>query len=368
MVQIAGLEVGLPASIEQVDPAWLTSVLQTSGALGEDGAVRSVSAETFAVGVGFLSDLHRVELTYDGDHSGAPATVIVKMATGIEGQRGIADALSFYQRELRFYREIAPIIDIATPKVHAALMSEDNTDFVLVMQDMSSLRSMDQQTGVSASDAHLAVSGLAKLHARFWGADLSDLQSTFLPFDNPIYRAALPLVFEGGWERAKAVASDLLSDDLISFGDRFGSLVPFFVDSIDGASTLIHGDWRADNLLVDNDGGLVALDFQIVGTGTATYDLGYFMSQSVEPEVRRESAQAVVDTYFNALSEAGIEYDRESLERIYRLAMAWCLIYPVATIASWDELPGQAQQMARAMLRRSVTAIVDNDCLSLIPD
>jgi len=367
MVQIAGLEVGLPASIEQVDAPWLTAVLRTSGAVGSNGSVKTVSAESFAVGVGFLSDLYRVSVTYEGQCAGAPETVIVKMATNIEGQRGIADALSFYQRELRFYREVAPEIELATPKVHAALMSQDNTDFVLVMGDLSSCRSMNQEAGVNVSDAHLAVSGLAKLHAQYWGKDLTELQTTFLPFDNPIYRAALPHVFDGGWARAKAEAGDLMTDEVIEFGDRFGATVPFFVDSIDGDSTLIHGDWRADNLLVGDDGELIALDFQIVGTGTATYDLGYFMSQSVEPEVRREAAADVVETYFNALSAAGINYDRETLEHVYRLAIAWCLIYPVASFASWDELPDQARAMARSMLRRSVTAIIDNDCLELIP-
>lgn len=369
MTQIAGLEVGRPTSIEEVTPEWLTEVFRISGSLGPSGSVVSVSAEPFAVGVGFLSDLAKVTVEYEGDAEGAPETVIVKMATGLEVQRGIADALSFYSRELRFYREVAPAIEVRTPKVHAAMMSEENSDFVLVMEDLSGLRGMDQATGVTPPDAHLAVAGLARIHSHYWDQDLSDLQTTFLPFNNPVYAAALPQIFDSGWDRAKQEAADLMDEAVIAYGDRFRSLVPFFLETFDASpSTLVHGDWRADNIMVDDNGDMVALDFQIVGTGAGVYDLGYFMSQSVEPEVRRDHADSIVDTYYAALDEAGVKYDRGAMNDTYRLAMAWCLLYPVSMFAGWENLPETNQAMARAMLRRSVTAIVDNNSLDLVPE
>ncbi|MEM7276364.1 MAG: phosphotransferase, partial [Actinomycetota bacterium] len=253
-MSIAGAEVGRPTSIDEVDAAWLTAVLRTSGTLGSDGEVGGVSVEPFAEGVGFLSLLHRATLTYDGPADGAPATVIIKMVTDLESQRGIADALQFYQRELRFYREIAAGLEFRTPVVHAAVIAEDSTDFVLVMEDLSELRGLDQTAGVGEDDAMLSVWSMAGLHAHFWGQDLADLETTFLPFDNPIYRAALPAVFAGGWETCKAVAADLLDPEVVAYGDRFAELVPFFIEEIYREPTLIHGDWRADNLLVDDNG------------------------------------------------------------------------------------------------------------------
>ena len=49
---IAGLEVGLPATIDDVDAAWLTAVLRTSGAIDPSTAVSAASVEPFQVGVG----------------------------------------------------------------------------------------------------------------------------------------------------------------------------------------------------------------------------------------------------------------------------------------------------------------------------
>ena len=369
MTSIAGIEVGLPASIDDVDAAWLTAVFRTSGALGPNGSVSSFTVEPFAEGIGFLSLLYKVRPTYEGASDGAPESVIVKMVTDLQTQRGIADALLFYQRELRFYREVAPTVGFGTAAMHAAIMGEGSTDFVLVMEDLSNLRPLDQLEGVGADDAVVAAETMAAFHAINWGADLSDLATTFLPFDNPIYRAALPDVFTSGWDMTKARGGDLLTPEVIAFGDAFGELVPFFIDQVGHGNdvTLMHGDWRADNLMMGDDGRMTVIDFQIVGTGVGIYDLAYFMSQSLEPEVRRASSETLIDRYFATLDGAGVSHDRERLMRIFKLSTAWCLIYPVSNFANFDELPDHMQALARAFLRRSVTTIVDEGALDLLP-
>lgn len=362
---IAGLEVGLPATIADITPEWMTAVLRTSGAIGDDGSVASIDMEPFAVGVGFLSLLHRATLRYDG--AAGPATVIVKMVTDLEVQRGIADALLFYQRELRFYREVAPTLDFRTPVVHAGMMSEAGTDFVLVMEDLSHLRGVDQNAGATLEESMLAASTMAELHGRFSNEDLSDLETTFLPFDNPIYRAVLPEVFASGWEPAKTVVADLLTPEILAFGDRFAELVPTFMERIGQKDTLIHGDWRADNLLIDDNGEMVVLDFQITGTAVGIYDLAYFMSQSIEPEIRRGNDEALIQRYFETLGASGGAVDEAVLRDVFRTATAWCLIYPVSIFAGWNDLPEESKPVARSMLRRSVQSILDHDSLALFP-
>ncbi len=367
MSKIAGLEVGRPERIEDVTPEWLTTVFRTSGAIGESTRVSAVEAEPFAVGLGFLSLLNRVRPTYEGPAEGAPEAVIVKMETDLEVQRGLADALSFYDRELSFYRQLAPDLDLRTPKVHAAMMSEANTDFAIVMEDLSGLRGLDQVAGVSGPDATLAVEGMATFHAHFWENNLEELSKTFPPFDNPVYRHGLPAIFEAGWPNAKEKAADLLPPEIVAFGDRFAELVPFFLEGINGMQTIVHGDWRADNLLVDENGELAVIDFQITGTAIATYDLAYFMSQSLEPEVRQPINDELKATYYDALSAKGVTYDKEQMERVFRLATAWCLIYPVANFPDFDELPENTQIMARTMLHRAVTSILDHGSLGELP-
>lgn len=367
MPSIAGNEVGRPATIDDITPDWMTTVLRTSGALGDGGVVAGVDPVAFAEGVGFLSYLFRVGLSYDGAANRAPSSVIVKLPVDTT-MREIADGLGFYQREVRYYTELAQVAPFRVPQAHAALMAEDSTDFVLVMEDLSGLRPLDQVAGVSADDALVAVQGAAALHAGHWGRDLADLATTFIPLDNPVNQAVLPQVFSGGWDRAKAEAGDLLPAEIRAFGDRYVELLPWLLGQLATQTTLVHGDWRADNLLIDTDGSLGVIDFQIMSIGPGAYDLGYFLSQSLEPAVRRAAGEDLIEAYFASLSGAGVDVDRPAEEHALALTMAFCLIYPVSTFGSWDMLPDNSREMARVMLARSVTAIEDSDCLALLPD
>jgi aminoglycoside phosphotransferase len=366
MGQIAGIEVGRPASIDEVTPDWMTAVLRTSGALGEGGRVSAVEPASFAEGVGFLSYLFRVGLTYEGEADGAPGSVIVKFPVDT-AMRGVADGLAFYQRELRYYTDLAHEAPFRVPQAHAVVMDTASTDFVLVMEELSGLRGLDQAAGVSAEDAVTAVRGAARLHATYWDRDLTDLATTFLPLDNPIHQAVLPQIFASGWDRCKAEAGDLLSAALVTYGDRYLEVLPWLLAQQSTNATLLHGDWRADNLLIADDGSLAVIDFQIMGIGAAAYDVGYFLSQSMEPEVRQAAGPRVIDAYFAELETADIDVDRADEERILALTTAFCLIYPVSTFGSWDMLPDNAREMARAMLRRAATAIEDGDALALLP-
>lgn len=364
MATIAGAEAGRPTGIDEVTPEWLTTVLRTSGAIPSTSSVASVANQPFAEGLGFLSHLYESVLTYEG--TPGPDTVIVKFATEAPSQRGIADGLALYQRELRFYREVAERIPLRTPKVHASVMDPETTEFVLVMEDLSALRPMDQITGAGRDDAVRSASALAKFQSAFWGADLSDLETTFFPLDNPIHQVVLPQIFGAGWERCKAEGTDVLTPELIAFGDRYVELLPWMLGELSTGQTLVHGDWRADNLLVDGDTPAV-VDFQLVGTAAGAYDLAYFMSQSIEPEVRRACEGEVLDAYYGGLDDAGAPYDFVQSGHEFRIAAAFCLIYPVSIFGGWDDVPENGQKLMLAGLRRSVTTIVDHDSLALVP-
>jgi hypothetical protein len=147
MGAIAGLEVGLPRSVAEVDAPWLTAVLRTSRAIDNATAVSSIDIEPFAVGAGLLSLLYRAGLAYSGGDG--PASVIVKFPIDHPHQRGLADSLGFYPREIRFYTEVAPKSNLRTPVVHAAMMATDSTDFVVVMEDLSTRGAADQRVGAT---------------------------------------------------------------------------------------------------------------------------------------------------------------------------------------------------------------------------
>jgi len=366
MGNIAGLEVGLPRRIDEVDAKWLTAVLRTSGAIDTVTEIASMEVEPFAVGAGLLSLLYRAVPAYSG--GGGPVSVIIKFPTDIPTQRGIADSLGFYPREIRFYRELAPHSPVRTPVVHAAMIAEDSTDFVVVMEDLSDRTTPDQRVGATWEQTLASIDAMAALHAKWHEhPELEQLVNTFPPMLNPGYLHGLPPIFEAGWVNAQVHGADYLTPELVLFGDQYGENLEFMLTTANTPTTLVHGDWRLDNLFFDGDDVMV-IDFQISGLASGVYDLAYFVSQSIAPAVRAGRESALLDRYVEQLAANGVVRDRDEVEHQFKVAVAQCFIYGVANFPSYDDLPERSQELVKLLLGRSAQAIVDFDALSAFPE
>ncbi len=351
----------------QITAEWMTSVLRSSETISGATSVSTIAVKDLGEEGGLLSLIYRATMTYDGGVG--PDAAIVKIPVPDPVQRGTADVLGFYARELAFYAEMAPSAPFGAPTMYGSRMAEDSTDFVLVMQDLAHLRSVDQVDGVSLEDAKLAITKMAEFHAPWWEhADLPSMTDRYLPVENPVYLAALPDVFGGGWAGCQEFGGDKLTTEVIELGNRFGSLVPWLLSEMNTPATFVHGDWRADNVFFGGDKGIAMIDFQISGFATGLYDVAYFISQSIDTDVRRGHDEALVRHYLAVLAENGVDYDFDEAWRKYQICLAHCFIYGVSSFASWGAWNERQQDLLRTMLGRSVQAILDNDALSVLPD
>ena len=133
-------------------------------------------------------------------------------------------------------------------------------------------------------------------------------------------------------------------------------------------TTMIHGDWRADNLLFEPDGSVAALDFQLIGTGRGTYDLAYFITQSLD---RADAAAARA----GASSTAGCRpsrrpacpaADNATAWEDYRKAALFCLVYPVVAWRGMDAGDPRQVDLATTMLDRFDRAVAELDLADLL--
>src|SRR5688500_4911678 len=77
-------------------------------------AVVGVDVEEVGLDAGILGELARVRLDYASAGSGPPS-VIVKVPTGAPPNRAVGMAFGFYEREWRFYTELAERVGMAVP-------------------------------------------------------------------------------------------------------------------------------------------------------------------------------------------------------------------------------------------------------------
>jgi Ecdysteroid kinase-like family len=358
----------LVTSIDGVDAGWLTSVLRAASVLGPGAAVEIVAIEPAGEGAAFASSLYRVRLS---GPDGAPRSVIVKLPVG-GAIRPFLDAMGAYTRELAFYREVAADAPLRSPRALLAEQATDSTDFVLVLEDLAPLESADQLSGLTLEQCERVIDDLARFHAFVWESPrLQDLAMQIPAFDSDLGRqvqAGNGELFAMSWPNCLQVAADRLDLAMRPLGDRFRELIPFFLEALSRPRTIAHGDLRADNLIFDADGAPYVIDFQITQQAAGVCDVAYLVSQSLATDLRRDRDESLVKRYWDGLVAAGVDdYPWEQAWEQYRIGVAFSLMNPIAAALKIDEVPARGKASLLAQIGRASAAIVDNDCLALLP-
>ena len=337
---------GIPTSIADVTPAWLADVTGLH--------ITGLEAEQFGVGIGVSSALYRASLRGPD----CPATVVIKLPALDDAAVFTSTVLRMYLREAGFFNELAGQSPIRVPRCHHASADEETSHFVVVMEDLGALRCVDQLEGMALPDAERAIDGLAAWHATWWGqAEPLAEQGLTVSLADPIYPAVLPMVFGEGWE--KVTAECAVPASILEVGPRFSDAIPGLLSDLAQApTTMIHGDYRGDNLFFQPDGSVAAVDFQLIGTGSGAYDLAYFVTQSLEVDVAAACERELFDRWCAALVASGVpEGDLSRMWEDYRTAALFCLVYPIVASRGMDLADPRQHELVDSMLRRFDRAV-----------
>ena len=74
----------IPESASAVSEDWLTEVLRDSGQISSDNSVISVERDSHGAGLGYLSEIERIRISYLYEEPDAPQFVIAKFPTSSE--------------------------------------------------------------------------------------------------------------------------------------------------------------------------------------------------------------------------------------------------------------------------------------------
>lgn len=360
----------IPEGPEALTPEWLTQALRQTGTISSV-AVKGFDAEMIGEGVGLMGQLARLKLHYEGSEPGAPRSLIAKFPAAIEENREVGNELRFYEREARFYEEIADEVELRTPRCYYGAMDIETDEYVLLLEDLAPARVADQLTGCSGQEAELAILELAKFHATWWESPrLAEID--WMPYTSDPVNKSAEESYQRSWGPFLERFGDKLPKPVLETAEGLGSNVGNLLDQLaEPPRTIIHGDYRADNLFFATpEGGapLAVIDWQISSRGRGVYDIAYLMSQSVRLEERRAREMELLRSYHRTLTENGVRgYEFDQCLHDYRLATLFCLVYPVIIIGRLDVSNERGVALATAMLERSVAAIVDLNAGELLP-
>lgn len=269
------------------------------------------------IGTGQVGDSVRFHLDWPGGDG--PATLAGKFAAADPTSRGTAAMLGLYRKEVSFYCQIAPRLPVRTPRTLAAEIADDGGSFVLLFEDMGPARAGNQLAGCSLADAREGIRQAAALHAPSWHnpamLDLDWLQ--------PSEQAAAQV--RALYPQAQAVFreryADVLEPEFMALCEELAEVTAATERPTEKVS-LVHGDFRLDNLLFDVKGGaepIAVLDWQTLTIGNGLTDIGYFLGCGIGDELRRAHERELLDLYCAEMTARGVPLTVEAIWHDYVL-------------------------------------------------
>jgi aminoglycoside phosphotransferase (APT) family kinase protein len=350
---------GVPRGVGDVSPAWLEAALQPVAP-----GVRVRSLEVLAGHSGTTTRARLALASEDG--STLSPTLFLKLTPVGRPQRLFGHAMRLGETEVRFYREIAPELDLRIPRAWVARATPDGARFVLLLEELAAggARFVEVGERVDRIRAAAVMRALARLHAAYWesprfATDLAWVRS----LENR--RGDLPL------ERAlstamvrRAVARQAAPDPVLRGAarlvcERRDALEAFWAE---GPRTLVHGDCHVGNLFFEGD-GVGFLDWQVLARAPGLRDVAYFLCNSLPTEERERHQEDLLGLYLAALRERGVcvPSDEEAWTR-YRGFALYCWLAAAFTLGAGGL---QHEAIARAGLARATRAVASLGSLAL---
>ena len=343
---------------------WVAHALRAAGHL-DTGTVASI--EQTPVGTGQMCDSVRLTLRYDRA-TDAPASVIAKLPAADETSRATALSLGSYENEVRFYQQLAPHLPIRTPRVFHADIDVETASFILLLEDMAPARQGDQLAGCSPELAEIAVRELVQLHAPRWD-DPSLAELPWLHRDPATGRQFMLMLLPTLWEGFRDRYASDLGPEVHQAGDALFARLEAYLTSDTEPWSIVHGDYRLDNLLFDPTPGgvpITVVDWQTVTHGPALMDVAYFIGAGLVQDDRRAVEEELVRSYHAGLVEHGVAgYDWDRCWRDYRRG-TWAGLVMAIAASMLVERTDRGDQMFLTMAARHSRHALDLDAAEVI--
>lgn len=333
----------LPATLDEITPAWLTAALRHGG--HEVPAVAELVLEPIGGIVGATGQIGRLRVTWSGPCE-LGSSFVVKAPNTDEFSRLANEVMRFYEREAGFYREIAHRIDLPHPACYVNLYDPARDHNILVLEDVAPAVDGDCLDGVDFDTARRLVEMLGVLHGHFW-MDESLVADWLVTWDREAYWSNA-WIGQTAWTAFTEAEPHFFPDDVARVvAERYLWDTRAFCERIDRRPwTYCHGDYQLDNILFREDGPVI-VDWQMGLRNCPGNDVAWFLATSCRDHVDRE--RELLDAYRASLAAAGgpaWSHD-ELLEDLCWGLVTWVGGQPVTMVADQSHHGEHAERMRR---------------------
>jgi hypothetical protein len=192
--------------------------------------------------------------------------------------------------------------------------------------------------GCTLAEAELVIRKAASFHSRWWERE-ELLGLPWMPFINdPVHQSAEPS-YQQTWPTFLKMYGERMSPELTKVGETLQHRVIAVLNELaQRPLTMVHGDYRADNMFFGpGPDDLTLCDWQITSKGRGAFDVAYFLSMSIDPDLRNAEEMRLLHLWHDGLAEGGVrDYSWDQALHDYRLGVLYSWVYVVIAIGSLD--------------------------------
>jgi len=350
-----------PTNIDEVKGPWLEDVLGIS-------SLEEFSITSPCVSIGYGSEIGFLKIVCA--EPSVPANLIIKVPPKDQQRRKAVLSFGAFQKEIMFYRSIAPKLPIRTPRVYKTEFDRNTGAGILLLEDCSRMKSFrfDQQPPL-AHELEDIVRALARLHA-FWWNDTKSLARK-LPNATSASNKDRTHTMEIGWRNwLKSSLPIHLPDSVVKLALRLSNASSQLQNQTLGKNkgTLTHMDFHLQNIFYDfenkND-PVVVIDWDSFEIGCGTHDIAY-MTSLLPICYRRTHEENILNEYHKELVSLGIkDYDTNEMYSDYQFgSLIATSLQPVLMKLSRDNR--EDQSLLRELTMRQSQLVFDHHSEDLI--
>ncbi|HVW31678.1 MAG TPA: phosphotransferase [Acidimicrobiia bacterium] len=339
------------AILAKVTPEALTAVL--AGSDPQLGPVVDVVVEPLGI-EGAFCDLARLRLTYGPSGTPGPASVVAKVPKEAPAVRAMGSAIGLYDRERRFYAELAADVPVRVPVCYHP-GDGGIGEVPMLLEDLGGLRPGDQVAGLDLDEAGTVIDRLAALHAARWGSPMPGGE-WLCSLDDPAFSAGIVGLVGSGVDTFEARFAGRLPaaarTAAASAARHFG---PYLDRCRSGPLTLAHFDARADNWLFDASGEPVLIDWQTAASIRGVHDVAYVVAASLATDLQGDHWQSLLRRYHDRLGHGGVtDYPWTDCLAHYRRHVAYASLLSLALLGSAEIGSERGRALADAVILRGI--------------
>jgi hypothetical protein len=353
----------LSETLENLDRDWLDGILRDGG--NNQSKVTELQVEPLALS-GATTDMARLRITY-ADVGAGPESLVAKIRGKKPVQVQMDHAMGLFERERRFYTELADLVPVHTARPYYA---GDGDVTPLLLQDLGGLRMGEQRRGLAIDDAAAMMDSLAAMHAKFWQSSTLSADWLVSPTDGVYCQMICQVVASGAPAAAERFAGNVSDATLAAMNDAAQDWDQVLRRCAEGPHTLAHNDCRLDNVFfgsspADHTVRPYLVDWQVPASTRGTQDVANLLAGSMNVDELAEHWERLVLRYHDGLLAGGVrDYSRQQCVEHYRQSVVYPLGQALALLGALDT--GDGRNLGEISTLRCLKHIESLDAFSTL--